>query len=134
MRSVAQVLGLMEVTLREWVRPIYDSYADNIAQGTLLLAIWCILLAVLFLFAARAVDYVVYFQPRAWVYLIVAVAFAVLGSLFFDSGRADKFAAEARDRWPALASNAKVLSVGFCLFSVLLLVGAVLWARSHWRG
>jgi hypothetical protein len=127
-RAVAQVLGLMEVTIRDWVRPVYGSYADNIAQTSVLLSISFIVLSALFVLAGRGVDAVVRFQPRALVYLIGAIAFAVLGSLFFDSGRADEFAAEARDRWPRLASNAKVLSAGVCLFSVLSLVCTVLWA------
>ena len=33
----------MEVTIREWVRPVYDWYADNIVQTTLLISISFIL-------------------------------------------------------------------------------------------
>jgi hypothetical protein len=133
-RFVAQILGLIEVTIREWVRPVYNSYADSFAQMAVLVSIGLIVLAAFFAFAKSAVHAFVDLRPRALVYLIGGVVFSGIGIVLFGSGRADQFAAEARNRWPWLSSNAKVLSVGFCLFSILLVVGAIFWAVHIGKG
>jgi hypothetical protein len=120
----------MEVTIREWVRPVYGSYSDNIAQGILLISIFFLGLSVGFSLAPHVMYQVLVVNANPWLYLGVAAAMAGLSALLFDSGRADQFAAEVRAQWPALAAHAKFACGAFCLLSILLLIASAIWARA----
>jgi hypothetical protein len=119
--AIAQFLGLVKVSLREWMRPMYKGYADTVAFQLVGLSILMFLIGALSLVSRGGLELLhrVPFPVRLVVLLVLTYPFT---SYFLEGERPERGAIEARARWPRLAQHALAISISFCLVCFLPVV------------